>query len=84
MHIIWVCYWIWWFHCSSYCSACKFDKRIVCAIETAAAQDACRAKFAAEWDEDENYIVYDELKPYFPGLTCEKISECCCLFTLEG
>lgn len=54
------------------------------AFETAAAQDACRAKFAAEWDEDENYIVYDELKPYFPGLTCEKISDCCCLFTLEG
>ena len=54
------------------------------AFETAADQAACRARFAKEWDEEEEYIVYDELKPYFPGLSCEKISECCCLFTLEA
>ena len=26
----------------------------------------------------------DEIKKIFPSLRCEKISECCCLFTLEG
>ena len=54
------------------------------AFETAADQAACRARFAKEWDEEEEYIVYAELKPYFRGLSCEKISECCCLFTLEA
>ena len=52
------------------------------SFPTQADQDACRAQFAKEWDEDETYIIYDELKEYFPGLTCEKISHCCCLFTL--
>ena len=61
----------------------EFLKLLVKCSPGGVKQDACRARFAEEWDEDENYIVYEELKEIFPALTCEKISECCCLFTLE-
>ena len=54
------------------------------AFPTSAQQDACRTKYAAQWDEDEIYIVYDELKQAFPDLACEQISQCCCLFVLPA
>ena len=53
------------------------------AFRDEADQAACRERFADEWDADESYLIYDELKEYFPALTYEKISHCCGLFTLQ-
>jgi TRAP-type C4-dicarboxylate transport system substrate-binding protein len=36
-----------------------------------------------EWDEDEIYFVYDELKKQFDHLTFEKISNCAGILTLK-
>ena len=52
------------------------------AFEDAADEASDRARFAADWDEDEKYLHYDEMKEIFPSLTYEKISHCCGLFTL--
>ena len=43
----------------------------------------CERAAGSEWDEDEIYIVYDELKEYFPNLTFEKISHCAGVLTLS-
>lgn len=53
------------------------------AFADEADQAACRARFASDWDEDEIYLIYDEIKEIFPGMTYEKISHCCGLFTLS-
>ena len=53
------------------------------AFADAADEAACRARFADEWDDDEIYMHFDEMKRYFPGITYEKISHCCGLFTLR-
>ena len=54
-------------------------------IAFAGAEDeaACRARFAKEWDDDEIYMHFDEMKQVFPAITYEKISHCCGLFTLQ-
>ena len=54
------------------------------AFEDAADEAACRARFAEEWDDDEIYMHFDEMKEFFPSLTYEKISPCCGLFTLKN
>lgn len=54
------------------------------AFEDAAAQEACRKRFADDWDEEECYMLFDEMKRCFPELTYERISHCCGLFTLKG
>ena len=43
----------------------------------------CKTAAGSEWDEDEIYIVYDELKEFFPDLTFEKISHCAAVLTLS-
>ena len=53
------------------------------AFRDEADQAACRERFADEWDDDESYLIYDELKEYFPALAYEKISHCCGLFMLR-
>ena len=53
------------------------------AFADAADEAADRARFAEQWDDEEIYIHYDEMKKFFPALTYEKISHCCGLFTLE-
>lgn len=52
------------------------------AFETRAELEACRARAGAEWDSDEVYFVYDELRPSFPEMKFEKFSECAGLMTL--
>ena len=53
------------------------------AFADAEAEAACRARFADMWDDDEIYMHFDEMKQYFPGITYEKMSHCCGLFTLK-
>ena len=36
-----------------------------------------------DWDSDEIYFVYDELRPHFPALTFESFSHCTALLTLR-
>ena len=45
-------------------------------FETRGAMDQCREEAGDEWDEDEIYIVADEMKKVFPKLEFEKISFC--------
>mgnify|MGYP000361056136 CR=1 FL=1 len=42
-----------------------------------------KLKARDEWDEDEIYFVYDELRPHFPALTFESFSHCTALLTLR-
>lgn len=53
------------------------------AFSTRAELDACRAKTGEEWDEDEIYFVYEELKKDFPTLRFEPMSDCAGLLSLE-
>ena len=53
------------------------------AFADAADEAACRSRFADEWDDDEIYMHFDEMKRYFPGIAYEKISHCCGLFALR-
>lgn len=46
------------------------------AFATQAEQEACRAAAGDEWDDDELYIVFDELKAVFPEAEFEPISFC--------
>lgn len=53
------------------------------AFETRAELEECRSAMQDEWDEDEIYFVYDELKKQFDHLTFEKISNCAGILTLK-
>lgn len=53
------------------------------AFKTRAELDACREKTGEEWDEDEIYFVYDELKKDFPRLRFEPMSACAGLLSLK-
>lgn len=46
------------------------------AFPTQAAQEACRRAAGEEWDDEECYIVFDELKAVFPEAEFEPISFC--------
>ena len=46
------------------------------AFPSQAAQEACRKAAGDEWDEDECYTVFDELKAVFPEAEFEPISFC--------
>ena len=52
------------------------------AFADEAGQAACRARFEDEWDENEIYLLFDEIRQYFPHITYDKISHCCGLFML--
>lgn len=54
------------------------------AFETRAALDACRLTAGEEWDEDEFYFVFDELRAHFPALRFERFSHCAGLLTLKN
>lgn len=45
--------------------------------------EACRAACGDEWDPDEIYFVFEELKPFFENLTFEKVSSCAGILTLS-
>ena len=53
------------------------------AIRTRGELKACRNAAGEDWDEDEIYFVYDELRPHFPTLTFEPFSHCTALLTLR-
>lgn len=43
----------------------------------------CRARAGENWDEDEVYFVYDELRQVFPALEYERVSWCAGILTLK-
>ena len=45
--------------------------------------EACRTAAGEDWDSDEIYFVYGELRPHFPTLTFESFSHCTALLTLR-
>ena len=53
------------------------------AFSTREELDACRTASGEDWDEDEIYIVAEELKKEIPGVRFEKISHCAGVMTIE-
>lgn len=53
------------------------------AFASRADLERCKADCGDEWDDDEFYFVYDELKADFPGLEFEKLSHCAGVLTLR-
>ena len=53
------------------------------AFETRAELENCMTHAGDEWDEDEMYFIFDELKKSFPEIEFEKISDCAGLFVLH-
>ena len=53
------------------------------AFETRTALEKCMAETGDEWDEDEIYFVFDELKQSFPKIKFEKMSCCAGLLSLH-
>ena len=53
------------------------------AFRTRVELEACRNAAGDDWDADEIYFVYDELRPHFPALTFESFSHCTALLTLR-
>ena len=47
-----------------------------------AALDRCRTASGEEWDEEEHYFVYEDLRSALPGLTFVQLSPCAGLLTL--
>lgn len=54
------------------------------AFQTRKDLDACRKQAGDEWDEDEIYFVYDELKSALPQLDFEQCSYCAGVLTLKN
>ena len=50
------------------------------AFPTQEAQEACRAAAGEEWDEEEQYFVFEELKAVFPEAEFEPVSFCAGIF----
>ena len=53
------------------------------AFETRAALQKCMEETGDEWDDDEIYFVYDELRAHFPSVQFKQMSDCAGLFTLH-
>ena len=53
------------------------------AFDTRASLEKCKAESGDEWDDDEMYFVYDELKESFPNMKFEQMSCCAGLLTLQ-
>lgn len=45
---------------------------------------ACREKYVEEWDDEEHYIVAEEMRKEIIGVRFEKISHCSGILTLEA
>ena len=54
------------------------------AFETRAELEACRRETGEEWDDDEIYFVYEELRRAFPQMTFERFSPCAGLLTIKN
>lgn len=53
------------------------------AFQTRKNLEACQMQAGEEWDTEEFYFVYDELKEHFSRMTFEKYSDCTGLLTLR-
>ncbi len=53
------------------------------AFENRAALQKCMQETGDEWDGEEIYFVYDEIKAHFHSLRFEQMSECAGLLTLQ-
>ncbi|MBQ8822289.1 MAG: class I SAM-dependent methyltransferase [Lachnospiraceae bacterium] len=53
------------------------------AFENRVALQKCMVETGDEWDDDEIYFVYDELKAYFPRMQFEQMSNCAGLISLQ-
>lgn len=53
------------------------------AFRTREELEACRTAAGEDWDSDEIYFVYGELRPHFHTLTFESFSHCTALLTLR-
>ena len=47
------------------------------------ALERCRAAYSDEWDDEEHYFVFDELRGAFPGMSFEPVSHCAGVFTIN-
>lgn len=54
------------------------------AFETRKDLDQCRAQWGDEWDEEEIYIVADEIRNEFSGARFEKLSHCAGILSIRG
>ena len=54
------------------------------AFDTREELDACRVSCGDEWDEDEIYIVAEEIARELDGIRFEQISHCAGIMTLEA
>lgn len=45
--------------------------------------ERCAKTAGDEWDDEESYFVYEELKQYFPDMKFERISVCAALLSLK-
>ena len=52
------------------------------AFNTRAEWEQCKADSGDEWDDDEIYFVFDEIKRYFPKIAFERMSYCSGVLTL--
>lgn len=53
------------------------------AFENRASLEKCRDDMGNEWDDDEIYFVFDELKKFFPNMKFEQMSCCAGLLSLH-
>ena len=53
------------------------------AFESRAALQKCRDEAGDEWDEEEMYFVFDELKIHFPSMQFEPMSDCAGIISLQ-
>lgn len=53
------------------------------AFETRASLEKCMDDAGDEWDDDEIYFVFDELKKFFPNMKFEQMSCCAALLSLH-
>lgn len=53
------------------------------AFETRDALQKCMNEVGDEWDDDEIYFVYDELRVHFPTMQFERMSDCAGLISLR-
>ena len=54
------------------------------AFPDGAALDRCRRESGDEWDDEEHYFVYEDLRRALPELTFAQLSPCAGLLTLAG
>lgn len=52
-------------------------------FETRVKRESCRTLSGDEWDDDEFYIVFEEIRKYFPEMSFKEFSHCAGVITLK-